>query len=348
MLLGCGGDRARDDAPASTSAGAGIESQGAGTDAAVDDDGDEDVGASTGESTSSGGEPDDDGSDGSGPGVFDVPNGGSSGGVLPVDDGCTKVDLLFVVDNSESMLGEQENLIGSFPGFIEAMRTSLVDADSYHVGVTTTDSNFGNAPDCRLDGALITELQGENTSASTCGPYASGSSFMTEADTLETAFPCAAQVGTGGIPFERPMDTMRAAISPAMVAPGACNDGFVRDDALLVIVVITDERDQLSSSVIQNGSAGDPPDWFADVVARKNGVEENIVVLSLVGSPAPNACPENGAEHEGAETATRIIEFTEMFTHGTVGDVCAPSYAQFFTDAINVIDVACEGFTPAG
>lgn len=347
--MACAGDASRDDLPASTSAGGGLDSQGSAsgreTEGVDAEDEDEDTDASAGTTSGDGGSEE---SGDSSPGVFDVPQGGSSGGMLPLDDGCTKVDLLFVVDNSESMMGEQENLIGSFGGFIEAMRTTLVDAESYHVGVTTTDSNFGNAPNCRLDGALITELQGENTSGSTCGPYASGSSFMTESDALETAFPCAAQVGTGGIPFERPMDTMRAAISPAMVAPGACNDGFVRDDALLVIVVITDERDELSSDVIQNGSAGDPPDWFADVVARKGGVEENVVVLSLVGNPAPNACPQNGAEHEGAETATRIIEFTQMFTHGTVGDVCAPSYAQFFADAIDVIDIACEGFTPAG
>lgn len=288
------------------------------------------------------------GSDGGEVPVFDLPPGGGDGGdPLPEDEGCTKVDLLFVIDNSESMSGEQANLIASFPGFIAAMQQTLAEADSYHIGVTTTDDNAGNAPGCQADGTLVTMTSGENASNQQCGPYLEGA-YMTDLDDLEAAFPCAAQVGTGGIPFERPMDTLRAAIGPMHQGAGGCNEGFIRDDALLVVVVITDEQDHLQSKVIQNGSQGDPPDWFADVVALKGGVEENIVVLSLVGTPAPNQCPVNGGEHEGAEVADRIIEFTNMFTHGTVGDVCAPSYEGFFLEAISVIDVACDGFVPAG
>lgn len=338
---GCSSE-AREDGP--TSAGPPVTTVGAtGSEPGgpADENGDDDEGTTGGATEESTDNPDDDDA------IFDLPSPG--GGDLPlIGEGCQKVDLLFVVDNSESMLGEQENLIGSFPGFIATMRETLVDADSYHVGVTTTDANSGNAGNCRVDGALTTETSGENSSGSVCGPYVSGSSYMTEEDELETTFPCAAQVGTNGIPFERPMDTMRAAVSPAMVGPGACNDGFVRDDALLVVVVITDETDHLQSNVIQNGSQGDPPDWFADVVARKGGIEENIVILSLVGNPPPNECPVDGGEHEGAEHASRIIEFTQMFTHGTVGDVCASGYEQFFADAIAVVDLACEGFTPAG
>lgn len=297
--------------------------------------------STTGDSTATGSD------DGELP-VFDLPPGGNESGALPPgDEGCTKVDLVFVIDNSESMSGEQANLIASFPGFIDAMQQTLADADSYHIGITTTDDNSSNMAGCRTDGTLVTATAGENSSNQQCGPYLEGS-YMTDLDDLDSTFSCAAQVGTGGIPFERPMDTLRAAVGPTHQGPGGCNEGFIRDDALLVAVIITDEEDHLQSEVIQNGSEGEPADWFSDLVALKGGIEENIVVLSLVGTPAPNACPVNGGDHEGAEVAARIIEFTNLFTHGSVGDVCAASYEGFFLEAISVIDVACDGFVPAG
>ncbi|MGH1340803.1 MAG: hypothetical protein ACRBN8_04595 [Nannocystales bacterium] len=280
--------------------------------------------------------------------IYDVGNAGGGDKLPPSEDGCTKVDLLFVIDNSGSMAGEQENLVNSVPGFISTMRETLIDADSLHIGVTTTDANTGNASPCNVDGALVTRTSGADSSQTTCGPYGSGGPFMTEDDELEVAFACAAQVGTEGIPFERPMDTLRAAITPGMNGAGECNDGFIRDDALLVAVVITDEEDHLSSNVIQNGSADEPPKWFTDVVALKGGIEENIVLLSLVGNPSPSACDGLTGDDEGAQVADRLIEFTEMFTYGTTGDVCAPSYVPFFEEAVSVIDLACDGFTPAG
>ena len=36
----------------------------------------------------------------------------------------------------------------------------------------------------------------------------------------------------------------------------------------------------------------------------------------------------------------------DMFTNGYKGDVCTPSYASYFNQAIGVIEEACEQFTP--
>jgi hypothetical protein len=46
--------------------------------------------------------------------------------------------------------------------------------------------------------------------------------------------------------------------------------------------------------------------------------------------------------------AVNIIEMTEMFTYGIVGDVCEPSYADFLTETLATIDLACDNFTPPG
>ena len=76
-----------------------------------------------------------------------------------------------------------------------------------------------------------------------------------------------------------------------------------------------------------------------------------LVVLSLIGPPAPNTCPAldkcNGGI-QGAEVGERIAQFTQMFTYGTIGQVCAPNFDTFFSDAIGVIDSACKNFKPPG
>ena len=145
---------------------------------------------------------------------------------------------------------------------------------------------MGNPDPCKIDGALVTKTSGVGASNATCGPYATGSNFMTQAD-LGSAFPCAALVGTSGDGDERPMQVTLAAISESMNAAGACNAGFVRDDAILVIVIITDEEDDHEidgcNQLPQPGSSGDPAGWFQGIIARKNAIETNIVMLSLVG-----------------------------------------------------------------
>lgn len=254
--------------------------------------------------------------------------------------GCTKVDLLFVIDNSLSMAAEQDSLIASFPGFITGIQAQLVAADSYHVGIVSTDDYADNPASCRTLGALVT-----STGKAQCGPYAAGGGWMSEADDLAASFACAGRVGITGASDERPVAAAIAAIGDPLAAPGACNEGFFRDDALLVITIITDEEDD--AEMKNGGSPGDPASWFAAIVARKAGLETNAVVLTVVGGAANNQCPPYSPP-QGAEDAPRLRSFAESFTYGSVGDVCADSYDGFFQAAIAAIDTACSNFIPPG
>jgi hypothetical protein len=270
--------------------------------------------------------------------------------------GCKKVDLLFVIDNSGSMADEQYNLITSFPDFIDGMRTRLSETDGYNVGVISTDVYTGDLTCLPLqEGALVTETAGGGSSNATCAPYTSGLRFMTEADDLESKFACAAQIGISGDGDERPVQATLAAFAPGITAPGACNEGFLRDDALLVVVMITDEEDdhegeaEACDQSPQQGSAGEPAEWFDALVAIK-GEETSIVLLSLLGPTGVDACLAldkcNGGI-DGAEPAPRLLELTDMFTYGFVGPVCQP-YGPFFLEAIDVIQSACDEFEPPG
>lgn len=291
--------------------------------------------------SSGGTEPGTGGSETTGETKFDLPMPDAP--PTPEAEPCTKVDLLFVVDNSGSMAGEQQNLVNSFPGFVTEIQGTLGTVESLHVGVISTEIHKQNPLQCQKLGALsqASSLHGN------CVPYSSGKNWMDETEpNMQQKFTCAGQLGTGGSGDERPMDALQLALTPNYNAAGACNDGFLRDDALLVVVVITDEEDDNKGGSFK--SQGDPPDWFQGVIKQKQGVETNVVVLGLVGHEEPNECEGVGwvGSSEYADPAPRLQEFAQMFTYGFLGDVCAESYQPFFHEAISVIDSACTNFTP--
>lgn len=318
----------------------------------VDDPGADD-GLTSASETGDGGDGDEDGE------KFDVP--ADEGGTGPGDEesGCDAVDILFVIDDSGSMQDEQEHLIAAFDGFIAAITGQLSD-QIFHVGVLSTDEYAGNPETCQELGALVTATTGENSSDSACGPFADGHGFMTQSDDLTQAFTCAARLGTEGSGDEKPMEAIARALDPQANGLGGCNEGFLRDDALLVVVLITDEEDDHEGQACPNnpfsqndGSVGEPQEWFDQIVAAKGGRQESVVFLSLIGptGPDPGICPwldKCGDAIQGAEPGKRLIQLTEKFDYGVLGRVCEPSYDTFFQTAIGPIVEACDMFPPEG
>lgn len=245
----------------------------------------------------------------------------------PVMDGCRKVDYLFVIDNSASMLIYQSQLVQSFGVFIDGVERSQQSLESIHLGVVTTDTYSGNVdnpdPTCHALGGLITTTHGHNSSESQCGPYAEGHSYMTELDDLDVTFPCAAQVGTTGNNTEVPLSALTSAVVD-LDQPGLCNDGFIRDDALLVVVIVTDEDDP-----------GPVERQYEQLVEAKGGYADNIVVVGLINEPGTE-CTLTGYSTE----AFLITSFIDMFTHGFIAPVCG-DYAQTFMQAVSVVEAAC-------
>jgi hypothetical protein len=344
LLLACGSDDSElsrtgsgSSITLSTSLGSngdGIDSSGDGIDSS-DGDGDSDDNEGDGDpdTSSSGGIKLDIG-DGSTAGTAD------DGGEL---EGCQKVDILFVIDNSGSMVEEQASLLASFSGFVDGIQAELATADSYHLGVVTTDAYANNAPGCQTLGALVTQTGGDSAAGLDCLPFSTGARYLddTEPD-LDAKFSCIAQVGVSGSGDEIQAQSGYTAVSPEMNAPGACNDGFIREDALLVVVIITDEEDTPDCipffGCLGGGSEGNPPDWFQKFSMAKGGIQENIVMLANVGQSPQNTC--------SADHGVRLIALTNWFFNGFVGDICAPDYSPFFTSAISVIEDACDNFTP--
>ncbi len=188
-------------------------------------------------------------------------------------------------------------------------------------------------------GAGVTHPKGMGASNTDCN-FASGTRYIDASEPdFGAAFACAAQVGTSSYaPTELPMEAMVSAVTDGTDA-FACNEGFLRDEALLVVTFITDEDDSAEDS------AGTPVSWKQALVDAKNGDEGSIVVLGLFGdNDEPDGiCADLGAGDDGAEAAPRLRAFVDSFgDHGFFGSVCAPSYEPFFGDmAAPAIVAAC-------
>jgi hypothetical protein len=324
-------------------------------------DGDPGDGDGDGSETPGDGEP---GDGDSGP-KLDVVGEEASADDGPDGDGCQKVDFLFIIDNSGSMLEEQDNLAASFPSFINTISSTLDQAQDYHIMVLDTDAwvhaqcpflcafpvlpgicvGFDCGPPAQMPeecedilGAGVIHPKGANASNMNCN-FQNGMRFMTDNEpNLVQSFQCAARVGTDSTDDpERPMEAMVNAV--ADVGPASvCNTGFLRDDAILVVTFVTDEDDNAG-----DGSTGDVALWHQALVDAKNGNEEAIVVLGLFGDDdLPNPICLGGAE-----TSARLRAFLDSWgDKGLFGSICAADYDDFFQAAVDTIDTTCDEFQP--
>lgn len=193
-----------------------------------------------------------------------------------------ELDLLVMVDNSGSMTEEQWSFSLELPNLLGVLGTGDYDGDGsttgpddfepfdIHFGVITSDMGTGGftVPTCARadfgdDGILRT--QGRTDIAGCMATYPAFLRFLPGVDDPdETArdFACVAVAGTGGCGFEQPLEAILKALSPSAptpeVAPGYTapvffrntfghgdtnNDGFLRRDSVLAIVMLTDEED---------------------------------------------------------------------------------------------------------
>ena len=283
---------------------------------------------------------------------------------IPEDGPCQKVDFLFVIDSSGSMQTHQENLVGSFGGFMDAIESTLEFADDFHVMVVDSDANAAEvcdwwcdvgSPFCpytcyasmdpeiwqecdRTVGAGVRYPLGLHSSGTDCG-FPEGRRYLQSGDEdLREKFACAALVGASHTD-EWQMDAVVASVGPELNAPGGCNEGFLRDDAVLVLTLITDEPD--------TQSMGDVMAWRDAVVEAKGGNENAVVLLALisdVGLEDPACTNVEGFPSE----SPNMHEFADLFMNSSKASICEESYAPFLEASVALIDDVCDSFVPAG
>lgn len=177
----------------------------------------------------------------------------------PID--VTKLDLLFMLDNSAGNDGWKQSLVQYFPVLVDALAGHQPMPD-LHVGIVTSDLGAGlyTPPSCAVVGGDQGLLQNvpRGTSCRHASlidpadrflrstPVADGGVETNFGGSLADAFGCYAAVGTGGCGFEHQLESVRVALRGCNSAAGCSqpvNEGFLRPDAALAVILVTDEDD---------------------------------------------------------------------------------------------------------
>lgn len=154
----------------------------------------------------------------------------------------TRLDVLFVIDNSGSMGTSQTNLANNFPSFIQKFSEKNYD---FQIAVTTTDaylslpawaSYYGQSPTPSAYEGLPQEYKARFRDGR--GTTHSGFYVLTPSvPNYASAFITNVMQGTSGNGDERSFQSFRAALDSTL------NPGFVRLGGFLSIILVTDEDD---------------------------------------------------------------------------------------------------------
>ncbi len=206
-----------------------------------------------------------------------------------VQDAKPKADLLLVIDDSCSMSDEQQSLATNFASFIKYAITAGVD---YHLAVTTTEFS-------RLQGKFFT------------GPTHPEKVLTPTTPDVENKFKQKVQVGTNGA-LEECFRPALTALTPPLIT--ADNAGFLRNDASLAIVCVTDEPEQSPDPVTY---------YYNNFLNIKGAKRANMFSLSAIAgftTPIPSGCsytPDNG----------NYAQMVQM-TNGVKENICTPNWAK--------------------
>jgi len=164
---------------------------------------------------------------------FQIPLAGQGIGLDEQTDVFTQfekpvVDILFVVDDSGSMLLYHRNLVKNFVAFSNWAAQLKVD---FHLGVVTTDVKTCPGHPCtvgRPPGCLRGSIK----------------FFVPSTPDFVKLFANNANVGVSGSDTERGLEAIYRALTPPRTMDPKCNLGFYRKDATLSLVIVSDEIDQ--------------------------------------------------------------------------------------------------------
>jgi len=170
-------------------------------------------------------------------------------------DGTVDVDILFVIDNSGSMGGNQTNLKNNFDTFMNAFTAAGV---SYQIALITTD-----------DGDFV----GDMITNSTADPVVE---FNDQIDSI----------GTRGSAQETGLWFAYESTTSGDASSGSTT-GFFRESARLVVVYVSDEKDWSTYR-----STMTPSDYSASLSSLKSS--SSLVVAHAIAGDYPSGCSTNG------------------------------------------------------
>ena len=169
-----------------------------------------------------------------------------------------EIDLLFMIDNSSSMTEMQQKLYLQLPTFMNVLQ-SLPNPPSLHIAVVSSDMG---APGDSTAAIMCTkggdqgQFQSMPRGDCTATTITARDTFISDADNMPNytdaiskVFQCIALLGDKGCGFENQLASIDRALGAENLQQGqtpnppSTNVGFLRPEAYLGIVILTDEDD---------------------------------------------------------------------------------------------------------
>ena len=199
------------------------------------------------------------------------------------------VDVLWVVDNSDSMVEEQQALADSFQDFYKFISNTA----SFHIGVISTDVHN---PDHR--GRLLGDPK-----------------YITQdTENAEQVFRRNVNVGIGGTGNEQGFAAANLALTEPLIS--TYNAGFLQEDAHLFIIFVSDEDD---------GSFGEVKYYLRVFENIKGKGNDGIIKAAAVVGDVPEV-PEECRTGKNVESGERYAELAEE-SGGLVLSICDDNFA---------------------
>jgi hypothetical protein len=250
---------------------------------------------------------------------------------------CRKVDVILAVDASSSMEGVIEDLQGTFNGWVGDLLMNVGDGgiDDFQLAV--------------IDGCDESPYFHDTNSGTGACNFSTGANFMvSDSPALGAEFTCVSDTRSsdyGATPDacdgDNDDEDMAGAAAAAVTFPAESteNAGFLRPDAVLFVVAITNEDEGGFPSAAN-------PQMIHDALVNAKGGEVNNVVFLGVG--ADSVCFVYG---EFAAAATQLQALSGLFEadgRGVFYDLCSGNLIGAFDEAISLVDSACDDFVPEG
>ncbi|MBF5041304.1 choice-of-anchor D domain-containing protein [Aggregicoccus sp. 17bor-14] len=233
-----------------------------------------------------------------------------------IQQDAAKVDVLFVVDNTPTMVEEQPRFTAALPAFVDAALQKGVDM---HAAVTTTgiDPASNACPGGAQGGEAGRFFPVDNSS-----PRIVNQNTPNLAGVLQNN----SQVGLCSL-REEGFEAMRRALSvplvnnaddPRTATPKDGNAGFLRDEAALAVVFVGDEDDNSPDEVLT----------YVKFLQEKKGENQPQRVTVYAIAPTKTGCASAGAGGQ------RYAEIAKL-TGGEVQSICAGDYAPLLRTVAN-------------
>lgn len=241
---------------------------------------------------------------------------------------CRLVDVVIAVDGSSSM-GEELKAMRNdvFPAFATRLASISKGLDNFRVATLDACPNPANYHTRGKAGACH---------------FSSGEPWIDSTSTaLNQEFSCVGDIYladkkcSGDNDDEQPASAAATSMEEPYLS--GANAGFLRDDALLVVVAITDEDEQ------PTGSARTAQQVYQRLVNAKGGDVKQMVFLGI------GAVKKCSGVYGTAYPATKLKAITDLFIaqdRGVWWNLCAGHLEDGLDEAFQIIEQACEEFVP--